>query len=319
MLKSTGVINMNRREFLGNAIKIGMAAGASFFLKDFNPVFGLDEALPARLRAYDMVAVKGGEPDVMFDTAMKAMGGMKNFVKPGQTVLVKPNIGWAVSPDLGATTNPVLVSRIIKHCIDAGAKKVLVFDHSCDSGPSCYKISGIEDAVKNAGGVMVPGDNPGYYHNTAIPGSAVLKSADFHETFLESDVFINVPVLKNHRMAQLTIGMKNYMGVVWARDQWHRTDLEACIADCPLVRKPDLTVVDAYAVMMTNGPRGHSKGDVSILKNLLVSTDMLAADVAAAKIFGTDPMNIGYLKKASESGLLGNSDLSQLSIKKILL
>jgi uncharacterized protein (DUF362 family) len=166
---------------------------------------------------------------------------------------------------------------------------------------------------------MVPADQPGYFHNARIPGASFLKSADFHEMFLDANVFINVPILKNHRTAQLTIGMKNYMGIVWARDQWHRTDLEACIADCPLVRKPDLTVVDAYAVMMTHGPRGHSKDDIMLLKNLLVSTDMLAAEFAAAKIFGTDPMNIEYLKIASEKKSLGNSDLSKISIKKISL
>ncbi len=308
---------MDRREFLKNSAKFGLAAGAVFLLKDFNPVFGIDT--DAGNGVYDMVAVKGGEPEVMFDAAMKEMGSMKNFVKSGQTVLVKPNIGWAVSPDRAATTNPGLVTQIIKHCLDAGAKKVYVFDHSCDSVSASYKLSGIEEAVKNAGGEMVPADNPGYYHNTRIPGASFLKSGDFHETFLDANVFINVPILKSHSMAGLTIGLKNYMGVVWDRGFWHRTDLDACIADCPLVRKPDLTVVDAYAVLASNGPRGLSRGDVKVLKNLLVSTDMLAADFAAAKIFGMDPINIGYLNRASERKLLGNSDLGQIKIKKISL
>ncbi len=307
---------MDRREFLKNTVKYGLAAGAAFLLKDFNPVFGLEaDSLKS---AYDMVAVKGGEPEVMFDAAMKEMGGMKNFVKAGQTVLVKPNIGWAVSPERAANTNPKLVAQVIKHCLDAGAKKVYVFDNSCDSWQSCYKLSGIEDAVKNAGGVMVA-NSPSYYKTAKIPGASLLQSADFHETFMDANVFINVPVLKSHGSTQLTIGMKNYMGVVWDRRFWHRSDLEQCIADCPLIRKPDLTVVDAYAVLATNGPRGFSKGDVKLFKNLLVSTDMLAADVAAAKIFGTNPMNIGYIKRAAEKKLLGNSDLAQLKIQKISL
>jgi uncharacterized protein (DUF362 family) len=136
---------------------------------------------------------------------------------------------------------------------------------------------------------------------------------------MDANVFINVPVLKSHSMSQLTIGMKNYMGVVWDRDYWHRNGLDECIADCPLIRKPDLTVVDAYAVLAANGPRGYSKGDVKLFKNLLVSTDMLAAEVAAAKIFGKEPMNIGYIKRAAEKKLLGNSDLTRLKIQKISL
>jgi uncharacterized protein (DUF362 family) len=307
---------MNRREFLEKSIKYGMAAGATFLLKDFNVIFGLDQ--PVHAGAYDLVAVKGGEPGEMFDAAMREMGGMKLFVKPGQTVLVKPNIGWAVAPERAANTNPGLVGSVIRHCIDAGAKKVYVFDNSCDSWESCYRLSGIEEAVKNAGGEMVAND-PAYYKRAKIPGAALLQNADFHETFMDSNVFINMPILKSHGMTGLTIGFKNYMGVVWDRQFWHRNGLDECIADCPLIRQPDLTVVDAYAVLAKNGPRGHSTDDVRIMKNLLVSTDMLAADVAAAKIFGNDPMSIGYLKLASERKILGNAKLEQIKIKKISL
>ena len=100
---------------------------------------------------YDLVAVMGGEPAAMFDMGIQALGGMGAFVKKGQKVLVKPNIGWDVVPEKGGNTNPLLVKRIIEHCYRAGAKEVYVFDNTCDNWIKCYKNSGIEQAVKDAG------------------------------------------------------------------------------------------------------------------------------------------------------------------------
>jgi len=84
------------------------------------------------------VAIKGGEPDTMFDKGIAAFGGMQNFVKKGQKVVIKPNIGWDAVPEKGADTNPKLIGRIIQHCFNAGAKEVFVFDHTCDNWNRCY-------------------------------------------------------------------------------------------------------------------------------------------------------------------------------------
>jgi uncharacterized protein (DUF362 family) len=77
-----------------------------------------------------MVAVMGGNPDAMFDLGIQELGGMGAFVQKGQKVLIKPNMGWDVIPELAANTNPLLVKRIIEHCFKAGAKEVYVFDHT---------------------------------------------------------------------------------------------------------------------------------------------------------------------------------------------
>ena len=98
-----------------------------------------------------------------------------------------------------------------------------------------------------------------------------------------------MPVLKSHGGARITVSMKNLMGVVWDRGFWHRNDLHQCIADyASYEKKPHLNVVDCYGVMMKNGPRGVSVNDVKIFKSLLLSTDMVAVDAAAAKIFGLE-------------------------------
>jgi len=252
----------------------------------------------------------------MFDQGISALGGMSAFVKEGQTVVIKPNIGWDRTPEQAADTNPKLVARIIEHCFKAGAKKVYVFDNTCDNWQKCYTNSGIEKAVKDAGGQMVPGNTENYYKAVSVPAGKRLKNAKEHQLLLESDVFINVPVLKNHGGATLTMGMKNLMGAIWDRRFWHQNDLHQCIADYVTYRKPDLNIIDAYRVMKRNGPRGVSTNDLIEMKAQLISTDIVAIDAAGAKMFGLEPADIGHIKIANEMGV-GNMNLDALKIKRI--
>ena len=306
---------MDRREFLQKTIRSGIMAGSAIILGNYAKLLAapLTSAAP-----YDLVAVKGGEPEIMFDKAMAALGGMEKFVARGSKVLVKPNIGWDLTPERAGNTHPKLVARIIEHCLNAGAKQVSVFDHTCDNWKRCYRNSGIEGAVKDAGGKIVSGDSEGYYQKIAIPKGKRLAEAKVHELLLDADVFINAPVLKHHTSSRLTIGMKNLMGVVWDRWYWHRNDLHQCIADFASFRKPTLTVVDAYNVIKRNGPRGVSPGDVVPLKSQIVSTDFVAADAAAAKLFGVEPSDIRHIQLASQMNL-GQIDLRRLSIDRIKL
>ncbi len=306
---------MDRRDFLKKAIGGGIAAGSTLA---FGNVTELVAAPQTSAAPYDLVAVKGGEPEVMFDRAIASLGGMQVFVPKGSKVLVKPNIGWDVPPERAGNTHPKLVGRIIEKCLSAGAKEVSVFDHTCDQWMRCYRNSGIESVVKQAGGKMVSGDSQGYYRKVSVPMGKRLTQARVHEALLDADVFINVPVLKHHSSSMVTIGMKNMMGVVWDRAYWHRNDLHQCIADFASFRKPDLTVVDAYNVMKRNGPRGVSVNDVVSMKAQVVSTDFLAADAAAAKLFGVEPSDIHHIRIASEMNL-GRMDLGALSINRIKL
>jgi len=305
---------MNRRLFLRNVIGGAIVAGSAMAFGDRELLAATGGTAPA----YDLVAVKGGEPGEMFDKAMASLGGMQSFVPRGSRVVVKPNIGWDVTPERGGNTNPQLVGRIVEHCLHAGAREVSVFDHTCDTWTRSYKSSGIERAVRDAGGKVVSGDSDGYYQKVAVPGARRLAEARVHELMLAADVFINVPVLKHHSSTMLTVGMKNLMGTVWDRGFWHRNDLHQCIADFLAFKKPTLTVVDAYNVMKQNGPRGVSLEDVVQLKSLLVSTDPVAADAAAAMLFGAAPADIRYIRLAADMNL-GRMDLSGLSINRIKL
>lgn len=304
-----------RREFIKKSLSMGVAAGGAFLFGNPGKMFAKETASGVP----DLVAVKNGEPDAMFNKAIELMGGMNRYVKKGQTVVVKPNIGWNKPPEVGANTNPLLVRTVIEHCFQAGAKKVYVFDNvaysSTGMADQCYKNSGIEDAAKSAGALVTPASNEKYYHKVEIPGAKSLKTTAVHELVLESDVLINIPVLKSHRGTHLTIAMKNLMGIVWDRLAYHYTDLDQSIADFCLYKKPALNIVDAYRVMMKDGPQGSAPENAVLKKTLLLSEDPVAIDTAAAKIFGMNTEKVRYIKMAKELGI-GKTNLDELNIKR---
>ncbi len=134
---------MKRRDFL----KTSVVAGAALSI-DFT---GLQAALSSNTMAVEqapeMVAVMGGEPEVMLDKALETLGGIGKYIKKGQKVVIKPNIGWDRTPELAGNTNPGLIKALVKKCLEAGAEKVTVFDHTCDNWQKCYESSGIAAAV----------------------------------------------------------------------------------------------------------------------------------------------------------------------------
>lgn len=306
---------MKRRDFLLKSINTGLLTGAALSVGNAGNLFASEFSNTAEL-PYDLVAVRGGTPSEMFDKGIASLGGMSKFVQKNQTVVVKPNIGWDAPPERAANTNPELIKRIIEHCLKVGAKEVYVFDNTCNEWTKCYRNSGIENAVKDAGGKMVTGKTEGHYQQVSVPRGKILHDAKVHELILDSDVFINVPVLKSHGGAKLTIAMKNLMGIVWDRRYWHANNLHQCIADFPTFKQPDLNVVDAYRVLKRNGPRGVSVNDVVMMHSLLLSTDMVAVDTAATKLFGLDIDQVPYITKAESLGL-GTTNLESLKINRI--
>lgn len=306
---------MKRRDFLKTSLGGSLAAGAALKLGGYEKLW---KAEPASAK-YDMVAVRGGNADAMFDLGIQEYGGMGTFVKKGQKVLIKPNIGWDVIPELASNTNPALVKRIIEHCLRAGAKEVYVFDHTIDNWMNCYKNSGIEKAAKSAGAKVVPGNSENYYHEVFIPGGVQLQKVKVHELLLETDVFINVPVLKDHNSTRMTASLKNMMGVIWDRGYWHSNNLDQCIADYALYeRKPALNIIDCYNVKVKHGPQGVSKEDNVLMKYQIISTDWVAADTAASKLLNVPVEKIGYIPIAHKMGL-GNMNIDTLNIKRIIM
>ncbi|MDR3165742.1 MAG: DUF362 domain-containing protein [Synergistaceae bacterium] len=302
---------MDRREFLKKSAALGVGAGLLFLPKGLR---GLSR-LAAAASYPDLVAVRGGTPETMFDRGIKSIGGMSRFVKHGQKVLLKPNISWDSLPDGAANTSPGLVATVVKHCLDAGASKVVVMDHSIEYWKNSLQNSGVHAAATGAGAIYAPAESERYYQNVAVNGLR-LKEAMIHEAVLECDVLISVPVLKHHGGAGVSIAAKNLMGCVWNRRTYHSNSLQSCIADFLLARKPDLCIVDANRVITKNGPRGGSPSDIVEMNSLLISQDVVAIDTAASMMLGRKPGEIEHIRLAAEAGF-GRMDLSQLNIERI--
>lgn len=317
---------MDRRKFLRSLALTGAATvGGTVAIKEDGSLGIMAQSVNAQTSRvtgnYDLVAVLGGEPEAMFRKAIAEMGGMGKFIKKGDKVVVKPNIGWDKSPELAANTNPKLVSAVIKECFKAGAIEVTVFDHTCDDWRKCYANSGIEAAAKEAGAKVVPAHQESYYKQVSLPNGKSLKTTKIHEAIVDCDKWINMPVLKNHGGAQMTISMKNYMGIVWDRGFFHANDLQQCIADvCTYDKRPVLNIVDAYRLMKTSGPRGKSAADVVLTKGLFMSQDIVAVDTAAVNFFSQVrdmPLDkVSHISKAQDHKL-GNMDLSKLKVRRV--
>lgn len=311
----------SRRDF----IKTGLALGASLPLLNLRRLAAAEvaEAGPAAHPAPDrarsiLVAVRDGPRVAMVDKAMAELGGMEAFVKPGQTVVIKPNISFDTPPEHGSNTHPDLLRRTVALCFAAGAKSVSIFDHTLDQWQRAYAASGAEQVARETGASLVPGNDPADYREVAIPGGVSLRSAKVHALVLDSDVFINLPVLKDHGGALMTAAMKNLMGVVWDRRYWHRNDLHQCIADFITFKRPALNLLDAYHPMVRNGPRGRSGSDLVEMRSLLASADIVALDAAAAKMLGLQPAAVRYIKLAAEMKL-GTMDLERVDIRRFKL
>lgn len=308
-------MHASRRDFL----KAGIVAAAAAPVLQLDRLSAAETATAAPVPAGPppvLVAVRDGTRAAMAERALAELGGIGAFVRKGQTVVIKPNIGWNATPERGANTHPELVAHLVELCLGAGAKSVSVFDKTCNPWRDCYVNSGIEAAAKAAGAEVVPGNDESYYRAVEIPRGVRLKRTKVHALVLDSDVFINVPVLKHHSGSLMTAAMKNLMGVIWDRRFYHDADLHQCIADFCTFRPPHLNIVDAYHPMVRNGPRGRSVEDVVEKRMLLASTDIVAVDAAAARILDHQPADVRHISLAADLGV-GRAQLDQVDVRRL--
>lgn len=263
-----------------------------------------------------MTVARGASPAAITRAAIAGLGGMQRFVKTGNDVIIKPNICSASHGfEYAATTNPEVVATLVTLCLEAGAKRVRVMD-SPFSGTDgqAYAISGIEEAVKNAGGEMEKMARM-KYQETAIPQGKDLKKWGVYQDVLKTDVLINVPIAKDHGIARLTLGMKNLMGVVLERGQLHY-NLGQRLADLTTLLRPTLTVVDAVRILTQGGPTGGNLNAVKKLDTVIASHDIVAADAFATTLFGMKADDLDYIRAGAAMGI-GRKDIDNLAIERI--
>jgi uncharacterized protein (DUF362 family) len=299
---------LSRREFLIGGGKLGLAyMGLSMLPRTglLNAVTDLGHDLP------DLAVAKGGDPASNTLKALQALGGIERFVKKNDKVAVKPNPITTSGPEVAANTNPSVVETVVKLCRQAGASDVVVLSHDDIRG---FEGNGIQDAANRAGGRVVAATNRELYRNVQVLRGKILREVDIIGDILDADVFINMPIVKHHSQATVTLSMKNLMGINWNRRYFHQYGLHQCIADLSTAVKTDLIVMDANRILLTNGPSG--PGQTREEKTVIAGTDPVAIDAYATTLLDRNPNDIDHIRFAYELGV-GEMDLNKISIKEI--
>jgi uncharacterized protein (DUF362 family) len=307
---------ISRRESIGKLLKwtgcLTIAAAARW------PVFELPSARAAV--ANQKLIVEGiGQTDHfsikdLTQKVFEAAGGIRQFVSKGDVVVIKPNISWARSPKMAATTNPEVLQAVIQLCQEAGARKVRIADNTMDHAKICFTVSGAAKVAKATGADLI------------TPDSSLMREMKLHGDrmdiwpvylpFVEADKVINLPVAKDHILSSVTLGMKNWFGAIGGRRGSLHREIHPNIVDLVQFFKPTITLIDATRIMIKNGPSGGSTSDVVTQNTLILSDDPVAADGKAALLLGKEPQNIGHIKLAKKRGL-GTYDFSKLLQKKV--
>ena len=305
---------IGRREFVKSTAKIGISAvlGGSVISQFSCSQAGMCD-----------IAVASGE-DYLVSTgfAVSLHGGIEKLVKKGSKVAILPN---TQSRHPWTFTKPDIVRAVIRMCKKAGAAEV-----NCLSWltPKHWADTGLDKAVKEEGAnlKLIDRDDETLYTAVPIPGGIALKQAQIMNEFFNNDVFIDMPVTKDHAGNKFTGTLKNLMGLNyrvnnrtfhkegWRTEQSAIEHLDQCIADLNTVVKPTLCVVDATEFITTNGPFGPGK----LLKpqKVVVGKDRVAIDAYCATLWGLEARDIIMINKAYEHKL-GQIDLQKVKIQEI--
>lgn len=330
-------MEVSRREFIKKMVALGLSAAAAGTL--FSQLACRGEGAPVVLpvpagppvdtkpapappgapekpEGNYMAVARGESPTSLVQTAVKALGGIEQFVKAGDNVIIKPNICVAYhTAEYAATTNPEVIGALTALCLGAGARRVRVLDLPFGgTAEEAYERSGIGASVRAAGGEMERMANM-KYREVDFPEGRDVKKWKVYGDVLDADVLINVPIAKHHSMARLTLGMKNLMGVITDPGQFH-SNLGQRIADLNSRVRPHLTVIDAVRILLNHGPSGGSLDDVKLTNTVIASRDIVAADAYAATLFGLTGKDIPAVRAGVDMGL-GIMDINSIKIEEI--
>ena len=313
-----------RRQFLARATKAGIsiaaAATVSYLLYDTaGPKPRIDAEELVKLPDFSvphrpgqtMTIVKGADRVKTVDKAIELLGGIERFVKPGETVAIKPNVAFASPPILAATAHPVLVAEVVRLSYKAGAKQVIVTDNPINDPASCFALSGIGKAATQAGAkVVLPKDN--LFKYTTLAGGKLIKNWPvFFGPFNKADKLIGIAPVKDHSRSGASMTMKNWYGLLGGRRNIFHQDINTIIAELAMMVTPTLVILDGTQVMMTNGPTGGSLSDLRTANTLIAGCDHVAADSFGCRLLHLKPSDLPYLAKAQNAGA-GTTDYKSL-------
>ncbi|UCG93104.1 MAG: DUF362 domain-containing protein [candidate division WOR-3 bacterium] len=300
---------ISRREFLIRGAALGLAYAGLGLISTPKILKAMSEPTPSG--ALDLAIARGGTPADNTIKAIQSLGGIERFVKKGNKVVLKPNCLAANPPEIASTTNPDVMEVMIKMCLQAGASEVLVISHDPERS---FQISGITETCSRAGARVVAANSRDLYQSVPVFRGRLLQNVEIIKEILDADVFINIPIAKHHSQTDVTLSMKNLMGINWNRGYFHQNGLDQAIADLNTVVRPNLIIMDANRILLTNGPGG--PGQTRDDKTVIAGTDPVAMDAYTATLFNRTPQDKQHIRYAYEFGV-GEMNLNKLNIKEI--
>jgi len=303
-------MNISRREFL--KIGFGLAVSSLLPKKIFSQ--GINDL------KRPLIGVARGEKKYLVKSALDAIGGIEKFIKPGDRVLLKPNISFAANAECGATTSVEIIKQVVELCLKQGASKVIILDYPLANPELCIERTRIKEAIIDTNKVsLLLLNKERQFVDVEIPNGKELKTVKIARELQKVDRFINLPTAKSHSATGVSLGIKNLMGLIWDRSYLHRIDLHRAIAELALVIKPDLTIIDATRVLTSGGPGGPGK-------TITLNTVIAGADIVAVDSYGVGlsqwynksftGRNVKYILEAHNLGL-GEIDTEKMEIKEV--
>lgn len=265
--------------------------------------------------APDLVVAKGLEPRLTLRKAIEALGGISRFIARGDIVAIKPNMAWDRTPEQAANTNPEVVAEMVRLCYEAGASRVLIGDVCTNEPQRVYQRSGIAAAARAEGAEIVLPERR-RFRQVDIRGE-VLGAWPVFDLVLRADKIINIPIAKHHNLTGATLGIKNWYGVLGGQRHRLHQRIHESLADLADFIRPTLTVIDAWRVLVRNGPTGGNVADVELRRTLIAGTDPVALDAWAAKAYwDLDERRMPYLRLAAQRGL-GSPEFEKLRVAAV--
>jgi uncharacterized protein (DUF362 family) len=305
---------ISRRDFLKRTYGLGVAVGLSSLLPGLKS-FGAETEPPPDL------GVATGDTGKAVRRAVELVGGISAFVRTGDRVLIKPNMSFGNPPNWGSTTDPKVMKALCDLCLGAGAKKIIIMDHTLRAPEACLAQTGIKDAVADLSEVtVVTANTERLFAEVPVPNGEFLKSVLLAKELGKTDCLINVPCAKTHAATGVSFGMKNLMGLIWDRQFFHeKIDLNRGIAELATLIRPKLIIMDATRALVTGGPGG--PGKVEELGTIVAGTDQVAVDSFATTLapwYGQTwtGRQVKHILEAFKLGL-GTIDIEKLKIERV--
>jgi uncharacterized protein (DUF362 family) len=272
-----------------------------------------------------LVSVEGQDFDAMLDRGLEVLGGLQRLVSASTQVLVNPNFNMAERyPGISRASS---VAAVVRETRTVTSGTITVADEGYDPGPQVYAYLGLDDIVRDAGGVVEPFTDT--YRVRPAQWSAEEPAFRVYSLAYDAPIIISLCNVKRHHLADYSCAIKNNVGVIpgsGASDTRHYLhydsgDFMGTLAEVAALVNPELFVVDAQSILARTGP-SVTDGDTVRADRLILCGDMVATDAYCTRLLEAyDP---GYrasraqplLQRAADLGL-GQPDLNQVEVHEI--